>query len=1207
MSSPNASSPAPTTSTPKGSDSFVHLHVHTEYSMLDGAARIGDLFTRAAEMGMPALATTDHGYVFGAYEFWKKAQGTGVKPIVGVEAYVTPGTHRTDKTRVKWGDERTRPGDDVSGSGAYTHMTLLARDNVGLHNLFRMDSQASLDQVYAKWPRVDRELLDRYGKGLIATTGCPSGEIQTRIRLGQYDAAKQAASDLRDLFGAENFFCELMDHGLDIERRVQKDLLRLARDLGLPLVATNDLHYTSPEDAKAHSALLCVQSGSTMMDPNRFKFDADDFYLKSPAEMRHTWRELPEACDNTLLIAEMCDISFTEDEGRYMPRFPCPTGENEESWFVKEVQRGLRDRFPEGIPDYAQKQAEFETNVIVTKGYAGYFLVVADFITWAKDNGIRVGPGRGSGAGSMCAYAMKITDLDPVPHGLIFERFLNPERPSLPDFDVDFDERRRGEVIRYVTEKYGSERVAQIVTYGTIKAKQAVKDAARVMGHPFAVGEQLTKAMPPDVMGKGVPLSGIYDPAHARYGEGKEFRELVATETHLQEVVETAKGLEGLKRQWGVHAAGVIMSSEPLIDVIPIMRRLQDGQVITQFDYPSCEALGLVKMDFLGLRNLTILDDAIANVESNRSEVIDLDALSKDMTDKATFDLLARGDTLGVFQLDGGGMRTLLKLMQPDNFEDISAALALYRPGPMGVNAHTNFALRKNGKQALTPLDPQLEGKLQPEMIEALGPILGTTHGLVIYQEQVMEIAQKLAGYTLGNADLLRRAMGKKKKEVLDKEYVPFSEGMKAKGFNEASIAALWGVLVPFSDYAFNKAHTAAYGLVSYWTGYLKANYPAEYMAALLTSVGDDKDKSALYLGECRRMGIKVLPPDVNDSIGPFAAVGTDIRFGLQAIRNVGHNVVDAIITAREEKGRFTSFRDFMSKVPAVVCNKRTIESLIKGGAFDGLAETRMGLLRVHEEYVDAFVAVKRQEAIGQDSLFGSFGDDGASSEGGDLMGLAAVPGVEWDKSTLLSFEREMLGLYVSDHPLFGVEHVLSAHADTQIAALTADEGGRPEGSMVTVAGLITSLQVKRTKKGDLWAIATVEDLAGSIECLFFPSAYMTVGPMLQQDAVAVVRGKVNRRDDSVSIYAQELTLPDVSEGPRGPVVVTMDTGRATTQRIEELKGVLTNHPGTTEVHLRLVKPGRSVEIRLDAAYRVNATESLFGDLKVLLGPRCLT
>jgi DNA polymerase-3 subunit alpha len=1025
--------------------------------------------------------------------------------------------------------------------------------------------------------------------------------------LGQYDLAKQAASDLRDMFGRESFFCEVMDHGLDIERRVQKDLLRLARELDLPLLATNDTHYTRPEDAKAHAALLCVQSGSTLMDPDRFKFDADEFYLKTPDEMRHIWRELPEACDNTLLVAEMCEVSFTEGEGRYMPRFPCPPGENEESWFVKEVEKGLRDRFPGGVPDYAKKQAEFETEVIVSKGYPGYFLVVADFITWAKENGIRVGPGRGSGAGSMCAYAMKITDLDPIPHGLIFERFLNPERASMPDFDVDFDERRRGEVIRYVTEKYGDDRVAQIVTYGTIKAKQAVKDSARVMGHPFSVGEQLTKAMPADVMGKGVPLSDIYDAEHPRHGEGKEFRDLVATEPHLQEIVETATGLEGLKRQWGVHAAGVIMSSEPLIDVIPIMRRLQDGQVITQFDYPSCESLGLVKMDFLGLRNLTILDDAIENVKANRGEDIDLDELSRTLDDPEAYRLLQRGDTLGVFQLDGGGMRTLLKLMQPDSFEDISAALALYRPGPMGVNAHTNFALRKNGKQELIPLDPQLKGKLQPEMVEALEPILGTTHGLVIYQEQVMEIAQKLAGYTLGNADLLRRAMGKKKKEVLDKEYVPFSEGMKANGYSEASVAALWGVLVPFSDYAFNKAHTAAYGLVSYWTAYLKANYPAEYMAALLTSVGDDKDKSALYLGECRRMGIKVLPPDVNDSVGQFAAVGTDIRFGLDAVRNVGHNVVGSIIAAREEKGRFTSFRDFMSKVPAVVCNKRTIESLIKAGAFDGLAETRMGLLRVHEEYVDAFVSVKRQEAIGQDSLFGAFGDDGGDAGADDLMGLAPVPGVEWDKSTLLSFEREMLGLYVSDHPLFGVEHVLTAHADTQIAALTGDESGRPDGSVVTVAGLITGLQVKRTKKGDLYAIATLEDLAGSIECFFFPSMYTTVQGQLVQDQIAVIRGKVNRRDDAVSLYAQDLTLPDVSEGPRGPVVLTMETTRATGERVEELKTVLTNHPGTTEVHLRLVKPGRTVEVRLDAAYRVNATEALFGDLKVLLGPRCLS
>ncbi|MCH8627093.1 DNA polymerase III subunit alpha [Arsenicicoccus piscis] len=1197
MSVPSASAASPRSSS---SGSFVHLHNHTEYSMLDGAARIDDLFAAAAEMGMPALATTDHGYLFGAYEFWKKSAKFGVKPIVGLEAYVTPGTHRTDRTRVRYGNDQTRGSDDVSGSGAYTHMTLWARNNTGMHNLFRMDSFASLDQVYAKWPRLDRELLETYHEGLIATTGCPSGEVQTRLRLGQYDIALEKAAEMRDIFGKENFYCEVMDHGLDIEKRIMRDLLRLAKELDLPLVATNDLHYTRAEDAKAHSALLCVQSGSTLMDPDRFKFDADLFYLRSAEEMRQVWRDYPEACDNTLAIAEMCEISFSEGEGRFMPRFPCPPGEDETSWFIKEVERGLAARFPEGVPDYARKQAAYEQDVIIGKGYPGYFLVVADFINWAKNNGIRVGPGRGSGAGSMCAYAMRITDLDPVPHGLIFERFLNPERPSMPDFDVDFDERRRGEVIAYVTEKYGAERVAQIVTYGTIKAKQAVKDAGRVLGHPFAVGEKLTKAMPPDVMGKGIPLAGIFDPAHKRYAEAGEFRALHDSDPVAKEVVATALGLEGLKRQWGVHAAGVIMSSEPLVDVIPIMRRLQDGQVITQFDYPSCEALGLVKMDFLGLRNLTILDDAIKNIEMNRGESIDLDALSKDPTDAKAYQLLQRAETLGVFQLDGGGMRTLLRQMQPDNFEDISAALALYRPGPMGAGSHTNYALRKTGKQQVTPIHPELE--------EPLSEILEMTQGLIIYQEQVQQIAQKLAGYTLGKADMLRRAMGKKKKEVLDAEFVPFEAGMLANGYSKAAIKTLWDILVPFSDYAFNKAHTAAYGLVSYWTAYLKANYPAEYMAALLTSVRDDKDKSALYLNECRHMGIKVLPPDVNDSIGFFAAVGADIRFGLEAVRNVGANVVVEIVKAREEKGAYTSFQDFLSKVPAVVCNKRTIESLVKAGAFDSLGESRRGLVEVHERYVDALVDVKRREAAGQDSLFAAFamGDDGDAGGADAFAGLPPVPTTEWDKQVTLQHEREMLGLYVSDHPLFGIEHLLHQHADTSIASLNGEDG-RPDGATVTIAGLVTSLQLKRTKKGDLWAIAVVEDLDGAIECLFFPSTYMTVQTMLSPDTVVVVRGRVNRRDDTTSIYAQDLMLPDLHEGPRGPVVLTMALNRATNGLAEQLKEVLVSHPGTTEVRVRLTQPGRSVLMRLEDSYRVEATPALFGDLKALLGPACLT
>jgi DNA polymerase III subunit alpha len=1173
---------------PTSADSFVHLHVHTEYSMLDGAAKIDDLFAEAARMGMPAVATTDHGFVFGAYEFWKKAKKHGVKPIIGCEAYLTPGTSRFDRTRVRWGGGGE---DDVSGTGAYTHMTLLARTTQGMHNLFRMASLASLEGHFYK-PRMDRDLLSRYGEGLIATTGCPSGEIQTRLRLGQYEAAREAAAEFRDLFGAENFYCELMEHGLDIERRVQHDLLRLARDLGLPLVATNDLHYTRAEDAQAHAVLLCVQSGSTLADPKRFKFDADEFYLKSAEQMRHQWRELPEACDNTLLIAQRCEVEFTEN-ANLMPRFGVPPGESEQSWFVKEVERGLHRRYRPGIPDDVRKQAGFEVDVICQMGFPGYFLVVADFINWAKDHGIRVGPGRGSAAGSTVAYVMGITDLDPIPHGLIFERFLNPERVSMPDIDVDFDERRRGDVIRYVTDKYGEERVAQIVTYGTIKAKQALKDASRVLGYPFSMGEKLTKAMPAAVMGKDIPLKGIFDPEHERYKEAEEFRQLHESDPDIVRVVETARGLENLKRQWGVHAAGVIMSSEPLIDHVPIMRREQDGAIITQFDYPTCETLGLLKMDFLGLRNLTVIDDALNNIVANGKEQVDLDELSLTLDDRATYDLLTRGDTLGVFQLDGGPMRSLLRLMRPDSFEDISAVLALYRPGPMGANSHTNYALRKNGQQPITPI--------HAELAEPLAEILDTTYGLIVYQEQVMAIAQKVAGYSLGKADLLRRAMGKKKREVLDAEYVGFSEGMKANGYSGEAVSTLWEILVPFSDYAFNKAHTAGYGLVSYWTGFLKANYPAEYMAALLTSVRDDKDKSAAYLNECRRMGIKVLPPDVNSSAADFTPVGTDIRFGLTAIRNVGANVVEAVVNAREARGRYASFEDFLRKVPAVVCNKRTIESLIKAGAFDSLGDPRRGLVQVHEQAVDAVVADKRQEAIGQDSLFGGLGDDA----GPTLSVVPPVPTGEWDKATLLANEREMLGLYVSDHPLFGVEHILARAADCSISTLTADDG-RPDGATVTIAGMISGLQRKLTKNGSPWAIATVEDLDGAIEVLFFPQTYQTVLHVLAEDLVVVVRGRVNRRDDVPTIYAQELTVPDLDVGERGPVVISLPVTRCTPPVVERLKDVLATHPGPTEVHLRLTQTGRSTVMRLDDGLRVTPSPALFGDLKALLGPSCL-
>src|SRR4051812_10375457 len=688
----------------RGNDSFVHLHVHTEYSMLDGAARLGEMFARTAELGMDAIAMTDHGNVFGAYDFYAKARAAGVKPIIGMEAYLTPNTSRFDRKRVRWGDGGQ---DDVSGSGAYTHMTLLAESTEGMHNLFRLSSRSSIEGFFYK-PRADRELLAEYSAGLIGTTGCPSGEVQTWLRIGDYDKARAAAGDFQDIFGRDNFFLELMDHGLSIETRVRDGLLRLSKDLGIPPVATNDSHYTNPADAPAHEHLLCVSSGSTMADPKRFKFNGDSYYIKSPSEMRALWADrydLPEACDNTLLIAERCEVEFDES-ANYMPRFPVPEGETEDTWFVKEVEKGLRYRYPDGIPPEVRAQADFEIGVITQMGFPGYFLVVADFINWAKNNGIRVGPGRGSGAGSMAAYAMLITDLDPLQHGLIFERFLNPDRVSMPDFDIDFDERRRGEVIRYVTEKYGDDRVSMIVTYGTIKAKQAVKDSSRILGYPFAMGDRITKAMPAAVMGKDVPLKDIFDPEHKRVGEGGEFRQLYDGDNDVKRVVDTAIGIEGLKRQWGVHAAGVIMSSEPLLDIIPMLKRPADGAMITQFDYPTCEALGLIKMDFLGLRNLTVLDDAVKNIEANRGETVVLEELP--LTDAATYTLLQRGDTLGVSQPAGGRMRALRRSMRPDPSADIPAVGALSRPGPMGAASQKKSARRKPGREPVEAIHPEL-------------------------------------------------------------------------------------------------------------------------------------------------------------------------------------------------------------------------------------------------------------------------------------------------------------------------------------------------------------------------------------------------------------------------------------------------------------------------------------------------------------------
>lgn len=1172
--------------------------------MLDGAAKVKDLFREAERLEMPAVAMTDHGNMYGSSDFYTASKESSVKPIIGIEAYLAPGS-RTHKKPVFWNERGRRnvdefgEGGDVAGAGAYTHMTMLAANADGLRNLFRLSSRASFEGYYRK-PRMDRELLTQYSSGIIATTGCPSGEVQTRLRLGQFDEALAAAADYRDIFGADNFFLELMDHGLAIERSVRSGLLDVGAKLGLQPVATNDSHYVTQDQAASHSALLCVQSGKTLDDPNRFKFDGDGYYLKSAAEMREYWdREVPGAADATLLIAEKVD-SY-EDVFRpvdRMPRFPLQAGETEDILLRREVEHFAPVRFPGGMSETYRERVDYELRTISAMGFPGYFLVVGDLVRWAKSQGILFGPGRGSATGSLVAYILQITDLDPVELGLIFERFLNPERVSPPDIDLDIDERRRGEVLEYTVNRWGASNVSQVITFGTIKTKAAIKDAARVLyGQPgFAIADKISKALPPPIAAQDIPLSGIFDPAHERYSEAAEVRALVESDPAISQLMDTARGLDGLIRNAGVHACAVIMSSDPLIDVIPLWQR-DDGSVISGWDYPSCEAVGLLKMDFLGLRTLTVISDTIKEVESNHGVRIDLATLPLD--DKRTYDLLSTGDTLGVFQLDGGAMRDLLRRMRPTKFGDIAAVLALYRPGPMAANAHINYAERSNGRQPIAPIHPELK--------EALEPILAETYHLLVYQEQVMAIGQQLAGYSLGAADLLRRAMGKKKKSILEQEFERFSDGMTSNGYSREATQALWDVMLPFAGYAFNKSHTAGYGTVSYWTAYLKANYPAEFMAAQLTSLGDNKDKAAVYLSECRRLGITVLPPDVNESAENFTAVGGGIRFGLGAVRNVGANVVQSIISTRQTKGSFMSLVDFFDKVDSVCCNKRTIESLIKAGAFDSVGHTRRSMYLVHEDAVEAIVGFKRNTEKGQYDLFGG---DGASEEQTiSPLSHLSFAADEWPRQQLLAFEREMLGLYVSGHPLDGAERILRKHASHTIAAIVND--AETLSGDVVIAGMIVSIDRRVNKRGEPWAIVTVEDLDAAVQVMLFARTYAEYVDCLATDRVVAIHGKVDRRDDRLSVMANAVAPLQVGDFVNGravdpPLVLRVDSRLLGPGLVKDLRSALSSHHGETPVQLVLAGAQRDLMLALDE-FPVSVGGGLFGELKAIRGITVVT
>jgi DNA-directed DNA polymerase III PolC len=1514
--------------------------------MLDGAARIGETVGAAVADGQPAIGITDHGNMYGILDFYRECRSQGVKPILGTEAYMAHDSRHERPARRGRVDDTG--GDSDSGKKLYYHLTLLAEDNAGYRNLIQLASRAFMEGYYYK-PRVDWETLSDHAEGLIATTGCLGGQVLQSLLQGDMEGAVAKAGRLQDIFGRDNLFVELQDHGIAEQHKTNPQLLEIARRIGAPLLATNDSHYVHRGDAVAHDALLCVQTGSLMSDPNRFKFHGDEHYLKSAAEMRSLFQEVPEACDNTLWIAERANVEI--DFGKpQLPNFPLPEGFASDADYLRHLTfEGARERWGASMPDAATERLAYELKVVEDMGFSSYFLIVWDLIAHARRSGIRVGPGRGSAAGCAVAYCLRITDLDPIRYDLLFERFLNPSRISMPDIDMDFDSRYRDEMIRYAAERYGRDHVAQIVTFSTIKARAAVRDAARVLGHPYGVGDRVAKAMPPLIMGRDTPLYACLEP-HPKYDDGYkmagELREMYEADPDTRQVIDVAKGLEGLRRQDGIHAAAVVITKEPLTEYLPIQRKPENGQavedapVVTQYEMHGVEDLGLLKMDFLGLRNLDVITDTVEVIRRTRGVELDIDTVPLD--DQPTYDLLARGDSIGVFQLEGGPMRALIRSLAPTCFEDVAALVALYRPGPMAANMHNDYADRKNGRKPVAYLHPDAE------------EILADTWGLMIYQESVMRIAQKFAGYSLAEADNLRKAClpkgsriltpahgyvpierllgladhraqtidaetglvrheevedvwsvgvkpvlrlttatghrieatdnhpflvdgrwvelgqvrpgdrvavarradsegggrvttpevelaalllagvpaggrrarprtarfrtgdaeivaayrkafaarfgyppsarrargslrelhltrrehaslapligrpgldpaarripsrvinaprpnlerflglwfcaegwadadgahlgapgasvarslkrmllrcgvvgelaevavpghgtrwrvsvrggeqakafarlvephlterkvravahwlveggaghpaplgdgegdlgwdvvtavepvggvecfdfrmaeperpyavvedfvvhncGKKIRELIAKEREKFVAGCDATGYG-ADLGNEWfDIIEPFADYAFNKSHSFGYGYVAYQTAYLKANYPAEYLAALLTSVKASLEKAAVYLAECRAMGITVEVPDINRSASDFTPViegeGDDQRlgiiFGLSAVRNVGEGLVAHIVAEREAGGPFADFYDFCERVDPQVLNKRTVESLIKAGAFDDVGHPRKGLLTVFEQIVDHTLARRRERDMGIMTLFGDAGD-------GDGLGdfeRTAVPDVEFNKRDRLAFEKEMLGLYVSDHPLLGAEAALARRTDAAIDELADIE----DGALKTVGGVITGLQKKWTRKGDLMAVFTLEDLRSSVEVMVFPRTMTEHGHKLADDAVVVVRARVDRRDDAPKLIAQAIDAVEVAEGGLAePLRLRVPPQLLSEATVADLKSILSEHPGVAPVVLHL---GERQVVRLPDQWNVDTTNGLLGRLRVVLG-----
>ena len=1137
-------------------NNFVQLHNHTHYSLLDGASKIPDLAKRAAELGMPAVGITDHGNMHGAYEMYTNCVANGVKPIIGIEAYVTPETARQDKSRVHWGTEAQRR-DDVSGGGLITHLTMWAENDEGLVNLIKASSVANLEGRVMRYPRMDKEVLATYSKGVIASSGCPSGIIQTRLRLGQFDEALRAAGEFQDIFGKDNFFIELMDHGLPIETQVTGDLLTIAKKLNAPLLATNDSHYVHAEDAQAQDAMLCINSGSRLDDPDRFKFDGTGYYIKTAEEMRELFKDHPDACDNTLVIAERCNVMFDDHEdGAFMPKFPCPEGWDETSLFLKKVEEGLEKRYDGNPPLDVLKQADYECGVICQMQFCGYFLVVADYIQWAKDHGIMVGPGRGSAAGAMVAYSMGITELDPLKHGLIFERFLNPERVSLPDIDVDFDDDGRGRVLNWVTEKYGQEKVAHIITYGTMATKLAIKDVARVQKLPLSESDRLCKLVPDKIPDKKLNL-----PNAIAYVPELQAAE-VSSDPVLRDTIKYAKMLEGNVRNTGVHACGTIICRDDITDWVPVStaddKETGEKMLVTQYEGSVIEDTGLIKMDFLGLKTLSIIKEAVANVRLHRGLELDIDKIS--ISDPATYKLYCDGRTIGTFQFESAGMQKYLRELQPSTFEDLIAMNALYRPGPMDYIP--DFIDRKWGRKPIEYDIPIMEKYLKD------------TYGITVYQEQVMLLSRLLADFTRGESDALRKAMGKKLRDKLDHMKPKFISGGQKNGHDPKVLEKIWADWEKFASYAFNKSHATCYSWVAYQTAFLKANYPAEYMAAVMSrSLANITDITKL-MDECKAMGINTLGPDVNESNLKFTVNKEgNIRFGLGAVKGVGEGAVQSIMEEREKNGPFKGIFDFVQRVNLTACNKKNLECLALAGGFDSFPELKreqyFAVNSKNEVFLETLVRYgnryQADQAAAANSLFG----------GENVVDIATpeIPVAErWSDLDRLNRERDLVGIYLSAHPLDEYSVVLEHVCNTHMAEL--EDKTALVGREITMGGIVTAVRRGISKNGNPYGIAKIEDYSGSAELPFFGNDWVTYQGYLGERTFLFIKARCQpkqwRQDElELKITSMEL-LPDVKEKLIEKITILIPLSVLNKALITELAELTKERPGSTELYFKV-------------------------------------